>query len=103
MNTYDALITTRVIYDMARVQRAYIISLFNDSKGNYGCIQPSLNTITTCRMGLPKNIAICHTKALREMEHVFRTGFVLSEGSIKWNETDNPGGIGQGHGAGPVS
>ena len=37
------------------------------------------------------------------MEHVLRTGFGISEGSIKWDATANPGGIGQGNGAGPVS
>ena len=101
--TYDALITTRVIYDMARVQRSYIISIFNDLKGCYDRIRPALNTITTRRMGLPKNIAICHARTLRQMEHMLRTGFGVSAGSIKWDATTNPGGIGQGNGAGPVS
>ena len=44
---YDALVTVRVIYDMARVQRDYLISIFNDFKGCYYIIQPALNTITT--------------------------------------------------------
>ena len=88
---------------MARVQRAYIISLFNDLKGNYDRICPSLNTITTCRMGLPKNIAICHARALREMKHVLQMGFGISARSIKWDETANPGGIGQVNGVGSVS
>ena len=88
---------------MARVQRAYIISLFNDLKGCYDRIHPSLNAITTCRMGSPRNIAICHARTLREMEHVLMTGFGISEGSIKWDEKANSGGIGQGNGTGPVS
>ena len=101
--TYDALITTRVIYDMARVQMAYIISLFNDLRGNYDRIWLSLNTIAIYRTDLPKNVAICHARVLREMEHVLWTGFGISKGSIKWDETANLGGIEQGNGAGPIS
>ena len=63
---YDASITTLVIYNMVRVQRAYIISLFNDLKGNYDRIRPSLNTIKTCRMDLPKIIAMYNARAPRE-------------------------------------
>ena len=98
--TYDTLITTRVIYDMARVQRGYIVSLFNDLKGDYDRIRPALNTSTTCRMGLPKEIAICHAKTLREMKHVLRTGFGVSTGAITWDADSKLGGIGQGNGGG---
>ena len=54
---YDALITVRVIYDMARSQRDYIISLFNDLKGAYDRVRPNINTVTTRRMCLSKNEA----------------------------------------------
>ena len=34
-STYEALITVRVIHDMARTQRNYLVSIFNDLKGCY--------------------------------------------------------------------
>ena len=76
---YDALITVRVIYDMARTQRNYIISLFNDLKGAYDRVRPVLNTVTTMRGGLSKEDAVCHALALRKMKHHIRTGFGISE------------------------
>ena len=100
-STYDALITSRVMYDLARVRRENLISIFNDLKGNYDRVRPSLNTITTMRMGLPKGHAVCHAKVLRLMEHRIRTGFGISEGHIVWSIIQNLGGIGQGNGAGP--
>ena len=102
-STYDALITTRVMYDMARVRRENLVSIFNDLKGCYDRVRPALNTITTRRMGLPKGHAVCHAKVLRLMKHRIRTGFGISEESIFWTEFQNLGGIGQGNGAGPIS
>ena len=55
---YDAIITVRVIYDMTRTQRDYIISLFNNLKGVYDKVHPALNTITTRRIGLSKEEAV---------------------------------------------
>ena len=46
-STYDALITIKVIYDMARAQRDYIISISNNLKGCYNRVRPAVNTITT--------------------------------------------------------
>lgn len=50
-----ALITVYVIYDMARVQRDYLISIFNDLKACYDRVGHFLNTVTTRRIGLPKS------------------------------------------------
>jgi len=76
--SYDALITVRVIYDMAYMQRDYIISLFNNLKGAYNRMRPSLNTITTRRIGLSKEEAICHAATLRKMRHFIQTSFGVS-------------------------
>ena len=97
---YDALITVRIIYDMARIQRDYIISLFNDLKGAYDRVRPSLNTVTTRRAGLSKEEAICHARALRKMKHFLRTGFGVSAEHLVWDILNNPGGLGQGNGGG---
>ena len=77
-STYDALITVRIIYDMARTQQDYIISIFNDLKGCYDRVRPAVNTITTRRMGLPKSVALCHASALKKLRHHIRTGFGIS-------------------------
>ena len=63
--TYDALVTIRVIYDFARAQRDYLISISNDLKGLYDRVRPTLTTVTTSSIGLPKKVAVCHAKALR--------------------------------------
>ena len=97
------MITVRVIYDMARTQRDYIISLFNDLKGAYDRVRPVLNTVTTMRGGLSKEDAVCHALALRKMKHHIRTGFGISEEYLMWDMLNNPGGLGQGNGGGPTS
>ena len=102
-STHEALITVRVIYDMARAQRDYLVSIFNDLKGCYDRVRPALNTVTTRRMGLPRNVAVCHAKTLRNMEHHVRTSFGISEDTLKWCKKSNPGGLGQGNGGGCVS
>ena len=102
-STYDTLITSCSIYDMARVRRENLVSVFNNLKGCYDRIRPSLNSITTRRMGLPAEHAICHARVLRQMRHQIRTGFGISEDYIEWSEEENIGGIGQGNGGGPPS
>ena len=88
----EALIMLRVMYDMARLDRVNMVSLFNDLKGCYDRIRPSLNTITMRRMGCPKEVAVCQATALRKMKHVLRTSFGLSKESIQWDTTNNIGG-----------
>ena len=68
---------------MARHQRDYIVSIFNHLKGCYDRVRPAVNTITTRRMGLPKNIAVCHAATLRNMRHYIRTGFGISDRYIQ--------------------
>ena len=63
-SAYEALLTTRIMYDTARLSRTNLVSIFNDLKGNYNRVRPSLNTITTRQMGLPKGPAVCHAMAL---------------------------------------
>ena len=102
-STYSALITIRVIYDVARAQRDYNISIFNDLKGCYDHVRPAVNTITTRRIGLPKTAALCHAIALRKMKHKIRTGFGISSSFLQWDKKCNSGGIGQGNGGASTS
>ena len=71
--------------------------------GCYDRVRPSLNTITTRRIGLPKSVAICHAATLRKMRHYLRTGFGISEEYLQGDKTSNPGGLGQGNGGACVS
>jgi len=94
---YDTLIIVRAIYDMARTQRDYIISLFNDLKGVYDRVRLNLNTITTRRVHLSKKEPMCHAAVLKKLRHFIRTGFGISEDYLIWDCINNPGGLGQGN------
>ena len=99
----EALITLRVYYDMARMDRLHMVSLFNDLRGCYDRIRPALNTITMRRMGCPKSWVECQTRALRGMKHAIRTSFGITKEVISNDGENNLGGIGQGAGDGPSS
>ena len=92
----------RVLHDMARLDRVYMVSLFNDLKECYDRIRSSLNTITLRRMGCPRGVAICQAEALRKMKHAIKTTYGISE-TISADNENKLGGIGQGSSEGPVS
>ena len=102
-STIEALVMLRVMYDMARLDRLYMVSLFNDLKGCYDKIRPSLNTITMRRLGCPKSVAVCQAATLRTMQHALRTSLGVSKESILWDPDSYLGGIGQDSGGGPLS
>ena len=52
-STYDALITVKIAYDIGRDQWDYLIFMYNELKGCYDRVWPSLNTLTTRYIGLP--------------------------------------------------
>ena len=93
-STYDALITFRIIYDMALVQRDYVVSMFNDLMGYYYRVRPALNTVTTRGTGVSKNVAVCMTTTLRRMKHHIRNGFGISTDTLQWDIHNNNGGLG---------
>ena len=99
----EALIMLRVLYDMARMDRVFMVSLFNDLKGCYDRIRPSLNTITLRRMGCPRGVAICQAETLRKMKHAIKTTYGITCETISADGDNKLGGIGQGSGEGPVS
>ena len=102
-STYDALMTVHVVYDMARSQQDYLVSMFNNLKGCHDRVRPAFNTVSTRRMDLQKPFAVCHAKTLRQMGHRVRTSFGISEEQLKWTKESSPGGLGQGNGGGCVS
>ena len=79
------------------------MSIFNDLKECYDRVRPALNTVGTSRIGLPRQMAICHAKTLRDMKHHIMTSFGISKETILWDQESNPGGLGQGNGGGCVS
>ena len=88
---------------MARIQRDYIVSIFNDLKGCCDRVRPAVNIVATRRMVLSKSVAVCHAASLRKMKHLIRTGFGISEEHLQWNEENDAGGLGQGNGGASVS
>ena len=82
----EALITLRVMYNMARLDRVYMVSLFNDLKGCYDRIRPELITITSRRIGCPEGVAVCDAEALCLMKHAVRTSFGISKDIIVRDE-----------------
>ena len=73
--------------------------IFDDMAGCYDRIRMNLNTITSRRMGMDRNVAITHAKTLIGMEHRIRTAFGDSEEVIVPSE--EMGGSGQGSGGSP--
>lgn len=47
ISTYNGLVAVHVIYDMARAQRDYQLSIFNDLKWCYDSAWPALTTAST--------------------------------------------------------
>ena len=103
MTTCDTLLNTRVIYGINRVQRDYSISFVKELKVNYDRIHPALRIVTTCWMVLPKTTSIYHATSLKEIGHVLRNRFVISQGCISWDKNSNLQGIEQGNGSRLVS
>ena len=44
-SSVDYLVTVRVIYDMARLQRDYLVPMLNDMMGCYDRTRPAMNTV----------------------------------------------------------
>ena len=49
-STHDALTVTALTYDLARLERLNIVSIFNDAAGCYDRMLHNLMTVTTRRM-----------------------------------------------------
>ena len=61
MAAYDALITVRGIYDMARAQMNYLVSIFKDLKGCYDRTRPALLRSLLGGLNYPKEM-MCATQ-----------------------------------------
>ena len=96
---YNILTTVQVIYNMARIQRDYLILMFKDLKGCHDCVRLALITITTQQRIFPNNPTLCFAKALRFMDNHIRTSFGISSELISWYPNDNPRRLGQGSGS----
>lgn len=62
---------------MAHIQHDYIVSLFNGLNEEYDRVRPNINTVTTRRIGLSKEEAICHTTVLQKWGIFFALALVF--------------------------
>ena len=85
---------------MARGQRDYLVSIFNDLKGCYDRARPALDTVTMRRMRLLKSVVVCHVRTLRKIKYCVRIGFEILEEHLQCCVKTNPGGLEQGNGGG---
>ena len=80
-----------------------MITLFNDAAGCYDRMRHNLTTITTRRMGCPKEFALCHARVQNQMKHFVKTKAGVSKEYFQASALLNIGGLGQGNGGGPIS
>ena len=112
----EALINLQLLFDHNRIWKLPSAIVFNDAIGCYDRIVPTLCELAMRARGCPKGIAQCHTQTQKKMKHRIRIAAGISEGVIKFAETQmtlkegkkiisiqgKTGGIGQGGGAGPL-
>ena len=113
----EALINLQLLFDHYRTWKMPISIIFNDAIGCYDRIVPTISELAMRARGCPRGIAQCHTITQKKMEHRIRIATGVSEGIIKFSETERTvmkgksivsiqgktGGIGQGGGAGPLA
>ena len=102
-STHDALTVTALSYDLARLERLTMVSIFNDAAGCYDRMLHNLMTVTTRRMGCPKEAALCHARVLNSMKHYIKTANGISSEYIQASPLLPFSGCGQGNGGGPIS
>ena len=102
-STHDALTITKLTYDIARLDKVNIVSIFNDAAGCYDRMRHNLMTVSSERMGCPDEVALCLARVLNQMKHHAQTANGISEAFIQACARLNLGGAGQGNGGGPIS
>ena len=102
-STHDALKINTLTYDIARLDRTTMITLFNDAAGCYDRMRHNLTTITTRHMGCPKSFALCHARVQNTMKHFVKTTAGTLKEYFQASALLNIGGLGQGNGGGPIS
>ena len=88
------MINLQLTYENSNILHSPMAIILNDMAGCFDRIRLNLNTITTRRLGVPKEVAISHAKTITGMEHRIRTAFGDSEGTI--SPSTLLGGSGQG-------
>ena len=73
-----------------------MITIFNDAAGCYGRMHHNLTTITTRRMGCPKEFTLCYARVQNQMQHYVKTKTGVSSIFFQDSPSSNIGGLGQG-------
>ena len=72
-SAHDALKINTLTYDIGRLDKTLMITIFNDAAGCYDRMRHNLTTITTRRMGCPKAFVLCHARVQNQMKHFIKT------------------------------
>ena len=102
-STHDTLTVMTLTYDLARLERLTMVSIFYDAAGCYDRMLHDLMTLTTTRMGCPKQAALCHAGVLDTMKHLIKTANGISTDFIQASDSLPLSGCGQGNGGGSIS
>ena len=97
--TTDALITQRLVYDIARQEKSDLITLNLDATKCYDRIFPNFATLTFARLGLLFTFGATIAKVLKNMKHHIKTGHGISEKEIYQLKEELWSGVGQGSAA----
>ena len=99
-STHDTLNINTLTYDTARLECLQMITLFNDVAGCYDRMRHNLTTITTRRMGCPKEFALCHARVQIQVQLYIKTKAGVSPTFFQASASLNIGGLGQGNSGG---
>ena len=71
-STHDALNINKLMYAIGHLDIVAMVTLFNDTAGCYTRMMHNLTTITTRRMGCPKDFVLCHARLQNQMKHYIK-------------------------------
>ena len=91
-----------LLFELARMQLIPLGYCSTDAKSNYDRIIHSFAVLAMCRLGVPREVALCMFRGIQGMAHKVRTGFGDSALAYSSHDNDPFQGVGQGNGAGPA-
>lgn len=80
--THDTFTFTKLTYNIARLDKVTMVSIFNDAEGCYDRMRHNLMTIKEECMGYPDEVALCHARVLNQTKHFVQTEAGISEDFI---------------------
>lgn len=91
--------TQTLLFDVSRKTKKGLIYMNLDSESCYDRMVPNYGTVALSLLGFPQSIGVTLAKNQHQMSHHVKTIHGISDHSIKQNQSDIWGGIGQGSAA----